>query len=229
VPFIIDVCQVEIRTRILLEGAYNAENGLMKTDLLTANLIPAAQPYFRSPYNYFGTENVSSNLTNIVDWVLLEARTSTDASTIVERKAGLLRNDGVIVDTEGSIGICFSNLNPNEAYYLVVRHRNHLDVMSSEAIVFANVQGYDFSTAATQAYGQNQTKTFADGNVALLAGDFTGNAIFNVDDFNNYSQYLGAINEYYECDANLDGVISIQDFNLYRPNLTVIGINEVRY
>ena len=229
VPFIIDVCQVEVNARVFLEGAYNSETGLMRTDLFNNNLIPTDQAYFRPPYNYSGTEKASANVSNIVDWVLLEARTGTDAATMVEQRAALLRNDGLIVDTQGNVGVCFSNLNPNQAYHLVVRHRNHLDVMSSVPINFANVQGYDFTTAASQVYGQNQTKAFDDGVVAMFAGDFTGNAIFNVDDFNVYSIFLGAINEYYDGDANLDGAITIQDFNFYRPNLTIIGINEVRY
>ena len=229
VPFIIDVCQVEVRTRVFLEGTYNSQTGLMTTDLANVNLIPANQTYSRPPYNYFGNESVTTNIPNIVDWVLLEARTSISATTVVEQQAGLLRNDGLVVNTDGNIGICFSNLNPDEAYYLVVRHRNHLDIMSREPIAFANIQGYDFTNAVSQVYGQNQTKTFDDGKIGLLAGDFTGDAIFNFADFNTYSPLLNTTNQYSEVDANLDGAITIDDFNLYRSNLNIIGINEVRY
>ena len=223
------MCQVEVRTRVFLEGTYNSQTGLMTTDLANVNLIPANQTYSRPPYNYFGNESVTTNIPNIVDWVLLEARTSISATTVVEQQAGLLRNDGLVVNTDGNIGICFSNLNPDEAYYLVVRHRNHLDIMSSEPITFANIQGYDFTNAVSQVYGQNQTKTFDDGKIGLLAGDFTGDAIFNFADFNTYSPLLNTTNQYSEADANLDGAITIDDFNLYRSNLNIIGINEVRY
>ena len=97
------------------------------------------QPYFTSPWNYNGNEKttqsfISSN--NIVDWVLVELRTGSSAATattVVSTRAALLRNDGVILDTDGSTDIDFYGIG-NGNYYIAVYHRNHLAVLSSSSV-----------------------------------------------------------------------------------------------
>ena len=76
------------------------------------------------------------NTNNIVDWMYIELRTgssASDATNIISRRAALLRNDGVILDTNGSTSINFGSLNPGE-YYIAIFHRNHLPVLSSQTI-----------------------------------------------------------------------------------------------
>ena len=59
----------------------------MSTSLNTANQIPLTQPFGNAPWSYNGTESVSSLPSNlIVDWVLVELRTGTAASTTVAKE-----------------------------------------------------------------------------------------------------------------------------------------------
>jgi photosystem II stability/assembly factor-like uncharacterized protein len=122
--------KVYVDLKVFLEGSYNSSN--MNTNINGS--IPNAQPYNTAPWNYTGIETASIS-SDIVDWVLIELRTGSSpstATTVVATKAGLLKSDGTIVDSDG-----FTNLNFNVAagnYYIVIYHRNHLPIMSPTAI-----------------------------------------------------------------------------------------------
>ena len=98
------------------------------------------------------------------------------------------------------------------SYYVVVRHRNHLAVMSANRLVLsATATLYDFTTGQSQAYGTNpmiQPRT--GGRFCLYAGDATGdlqvNAVDNAATWNgrNMMDYLSA-------DVTLDGQINAGD------------------
>jgi hypothetical protein len=121
-----------------IKGAWNNPTGLMRTILNANNLLPLSQPYSGAPYNYSGTESVASMPNaNIVDWVLIEHRKPSsglpgdaNASTITGRKAGFLLNNGTVVDLDGATPIAF-NITKQGGAFVVVRHRNHLAIMSN--------------------------------------------------------------------------------------------------
>jgi len=86
-----------------------------------------------------GTESVQSGFFNshpeFVDWVLVELRTGTATTTKVASRAALLRNDGLILDTNGLNFVEFTDINESiTSCYIVVHHRNHLPVMSASAV-----------------------------------------------------------------------------------------------
>jgi len=219
----------EVSIKITLEGAYDAASGLMRTDLQDNSLLPFSHPYFRPPYLYFDELETLENLpNNVVDWVLVEARTAPNEGSMVERKIALVRNDGLLINRDGNEFIGFHTLNENEPYYFVIRHRNHLDVMTATPLSVPNAT-YDFTTAATQAYGPNQLKMMNNGTYAMYVGDYSGDGVINVFDFNAYGTELGFLNSYLTADGNMDKTVNISDFNIYQPNASVIGVDEVRY
>lgn len=65
----------------------------------------------------------------IVDWVFMELRDKNDYSSVVATRAALLQRDGDIVDLDGTSKVFFADVTP-DSYFLVVRHRNHLGVMT---------------------------------------------------------------------------------------------------
>ena len=142
-----------------LEGAFNGSS--MDNDLNASGLIPLNQPYNVSPISYPGTESVGAiPNANIIDWVVVELRDATSAAnatsgTIVERKALFLRNDGVIVDLDGVSVPNFSSSITNNLY-VVIRHRNHLAIMSANAVTpSGGIYSYNFSSAAGQVHGNS--------------------------------------------------------------------------
>ena len=210
------------KVKICLEGAYDGE--IMSSNL--GDNMPLMQPYSRPPHNYFGTEILSNPNSNIVDWVLLGVRDLNGET--VGRAAGLLHNDGFVYDVDGNEGVRIPNLGVAADYHIIVRHRNHLDVMS-QTTNLPNTMPYDFTTAETQAFGNGQQGEMANGTFAMWAGDIDGNGAVTVADFNQYLLETGHLNEYDDADLNLNGNVTISDFNFYLKNNSLIGISEIRY
>ena len=139
--------------------------------------------------------------------------------------------DGSLASPKGS-PVHFKNIPEGEELcYIVIRHRNHLDVMSSVAkAMYAPEQTkYDFSISENQAMGTGQQREVVSGKFALRAGDFNGDGIISVSDYNLFKTQMSSLNQYLAGDADLDGNVLINDYNLYVPNASTIGIAEVRY
>ena len=123
--------------KILLEGPYSSPN----MNNVLGSSIPLTQPYNESPWGYNGSETTDLTFINtnyLVDWVYIELRSSTSAATatnVVSRRAALVKDNGVIIDTNGSADIDFGGVSPGD-YYLVVFHRNHLPIISSLPVTF---------------------------------------------------------------------------------------------
>ncbi|MDF1696091.1 MAG: hypothetical protein P1U56_09680 [Saprospiraceae bacterium] len=65
----------------------------------------------------------------IVDWVFVELRDKNDYTSVVATRSGLVQRDGDIVDLDGTSGLFFPDVTV-DSYFVVVRHRNHLGVMT---------------------------------------------------------------------------------------------------
>ncbi len=116
---------VLVSARAFLEGAY--ASGEMRTDLLDGGHIP-----LNSPYDGTAAASVPPNA---VDWALIELRAEADGSGENFTKSVFVRNDGRLVDVDGSETIPF--IAPENAYFIAVKHRNHLGVMSASAVPLA--------------------------------------------------------------------------------------------
>ena len=171
----------DLNIKVFLQGPYMGGSS-MNTNLNSAGYLPTQQPFNSSPLTYSGVEKVSNNFftshTGFVDWVLVELRTGTSASTIVAQRAGLLKSNGMIVGLDGVSPLRFGL--PAGNYYIVVRHRNHLAIMTSNPITMSDyptTNSYDFTTAQSQAYGTNPMANLGNGNYGMIAGDVNGDGI----------------------------------------------------
>ena len=216
---------------VLLEGAYDA-NGEMNADL--QDLIPVNQPYNVAPYNYEGLEQIPVIPNDMVDWVLVEARTGTpgttaEGTTVVETTAALLLADGSLKEINGTSGVGFNNLVEGEEYHFVVRHRNHLDIISANPVVASSNMAYDFTTSASQASGNSQLKASDDGYFYMYTGDFSQDGVIQISDFDVWKASPAILESYETTDANLDRVVQITDFDAWLPNKAKIGSIEIRF
>jgi hypothetical protein len=193
-----------LNLKVFLEGPYN-DSSAMATTLYTQGLVPKYQPFKAAPWNYLGTESAATFPTNFVDWVMIELR--SDFTTVVSRRAGLLLSDGSIVDTDGSSPLAFKGLSDGN-YYVVVKHRNHLAIMSANPVVLlkGTSASYDFSTSQMQAYGTNPMKDLGGGIYGMIAGDMDGdgNVDYSNDLLNKWLPSFG-YSGYYSEDSNLNG------------------------
>jgi peptidoglycan/xylan/chitin deacetylase (PgdA/CDA1 family) len=204
--------------KVFLEGAYNG-SGTMTTTLSTQGLIPKYQPYKLTPWNYLGTESAATFSTNVVDWVLIELR--SDLTTVVSKRAGLLLSDGSIVDIDGSGPVTFKDVNDG-IYYVVVRHRNHLAIMTASPITLSrgSIASYNFTTSQSQAYStvNDPMVPLSGGVFGMVAGDANNSLIITAADVTpiitnlNNSDYNGA-------DVNMSGIVTASDVTKIISNL----------
>ena len=150
---------------------------VMLTPLTLGGVIPLSQPYNMFPWNYNGTESTAVVPANVVDWVLVELRDATSAANAtsamrIARQAGFLLGDGSIVSTDGNSPLFFSVSVLNNLY-TVVHHRNHLGILSANALTpLGGNYSYDFTTGFDKTYGETfGCKELAPGIWGMIGGD----------------------------------------------------------
>ncbi len=113
---------VGVEIRIYLEGAYS---GGSLSQSLTLPTI--------SPYNI--NDIASSIPIGAVDWVFLELRDKNNSSSVLGSVSAFVKTDGTIVNMSGGSPVYIPVTAPiSDKYFVVVKHRNHLGIMSAEAI-----------------------------------------------------------------------------------------------
>jgi hypothetical protein len=151
-----------LAVKAYLGAAYVVATDRMHDKLRVANMIPNAQPYNGADYSdfaYNGTETIGAGVLSvsgdnaIVDWVLLELRDAANPATIVARKAALIQRDGdVVSSTDGVSSVTFTGA-PAGDYYVALRHRNHLGVMTMGSLSLSGLlTSIDFTSTSTSNY-----------------------------------------------------------------------------
>jgi len=183
----------------------------MRTDLT----VPITSPYAENE------RTLPSIPEDIVDWVLVQLRLTSDGIPLFSKSA-LLHKDGRIVDDDGTSSIIGMVAAPGD-YYLVIRHRNHLSVMSDETHTF-DFDGstlYDFtadeSTAFDKYYG-GEAAILETGVYGMFCGDADGNDSINSTDYDIAKGETGSTG-YHEGDCNLSGGVNATDYLFIRPNI----------
>lgn len=207
----------QLDLKVFLQGPYN---GTTMDHQLISN-IPLSQPYSSPPWNYNGTETVNELPdADIVDWLLIEFRDASTADsatslTTISRQAAFLLSDGSIVGLDGISKLEFYNT-INKAIYIVVRHRNHIGILSAFSVEAVNqFLTYDFTVDGSQVYnGPLGFTELSPGNWGMVAGDGNQDQQINETDKDVWKQQAGN-NGYLPADFNLDNQINNIDKNGY--------------
>ena len=117
-----------LKVKVMLEGAYSTATGTMVSQIMEALPLKGLRAL---PDAGAGRQ--------WIDWVVLELRKTIDAEATI-RDTLLLRSDGYVTDRSGNemltvFGENFSLLQQN-AYYVVIKHRNHLPIASTKSRIF---------------------------------------------------------------------------------------------
>ncbi len=189
-----------------LRGPWNGVSA-MNTSLLGAGIIPLAQPYNTTPFNYTGTENVGAIPANVVDWVLIEHRKPASGlpadalvATITGREAGFLLNNGTVVELDGVTPISVPITKQGTAF-ITIRHRNHLGVLSN--------------AIASNAAGTFTNDYTALANVFKPAGALSNPVVLLAGAGGEYGLWQG--------DANKNGAVSAGDINTIKAAIAVFA------
>ncbi|WP_287603901.1 choice-of-anchor L domain-containing protein [Thiothrix sp.] len=260
-----DEPSVHLSVRAYLQGAYNTQTGLMTDKLLTKGFLPKPQPFDKlvtsfgytvfegvPPFNHFGKEVMSDSVKAMpagntpVDWMLLELRDVDDPVKRVAAKATLLQRDGDVINAEtGSTNIVFRGVPPGD-YYVVLRHRNHIGVMTATRLSLTETATViDFTQPSYAVYGNNQ-RYLAGDKAFLWAGDANNsNSVVGSGPGSDANIMLGSLlispdntlvtthfkmAGYYATDLNLDGLTVFSgpgnDLNLLFGNIMVHPLND---
>jgi len=231
-----------VPVRAVLDGAWVPATGLMRDNLRSAGLIPVEHPYGGAPWFHDGSEELESFALQttgpnaIVDWLLVELRAQGAPHQVVARRAGLLQLDGDITDTDGTSPLLFPAMAIGN-YHVSVQHRNHLGVMTQDAVLIDGLQAtIDFSSAALPTYGSQARKQLSGGSspLGLWAGDVNADgALKYVGNGNDRDPMLVAIGGnvptniiagYRVEDISLDGLVKyVGEGNDRDPVLQNIG------
>ena len=203
-----------LASKVFLEGPYDeATSDVMFTNLNTNSLIPIISPYSQDP------RTVDPIPADVVDWALVELR-STDVGSAVISKSVFLHKSGNLVADDGINQNIFFAVAPGN-YYIVVKHRNHLGIMSAAPPVALSTSStfYDFTTGSGQYYGGSAGAKLIDTSPSdvwgMIAGDGNGNGGISIDDLNLVWRVENGTIGYKNGDYNLNGGVSIDDRNLY--------------
>jgi uncharacterized repeat protein (TIGR01451 family) len=225
--------------KVYLQGSlFGVFSGpLMRDDLRVKNLIPAKSPYVAwNPITQADTITSNTVLTvtgadAIVDWVFVELRDANDSTIVVDSRSALLQRDGDIVEVDGVSPITFNTVVPTD-YFVAVRHRNHLGVMSKTAVPLTKVVStIDFRLTTTPTYVLanspiHQSQVDVVQGKAMWAGNalYDDQVIFQGTQNDVEVVYLQVINAagnffklpfyilsgYYTGDINMDGEVIFQ-------------------
>jgi subtilisin family serine protease/PKD repeat protein len=198
---------IRLELTAMLEGPFDGTE--MRTDLNP--ILPLAQPFGMSPWNYPGTESVPVIPgADIVDWVLVELRDANSpaaatSATSLARQAAFILKDGTIVGLDGLSNLTFP-VSISQDLYVVVWQRNHLGIMSNNALTPAGgIYTYNFTSGMNQVYGGiNGHKELAAGVWGMFSGDGDGDGIIGSGDKSPGWKSQAGTSGYIMSDYNLD-------------------------
>jgi hypothetical protein len=207
-----------VAVKVFLQGPFA---GPAMNTLLGAN-IPLPQPYSGAPFSYSGTEHPLSIPTGTVDWVLLQLRATYNGAAVAQR-AAFLKSDGTILDTNGVANVSLTETLSSGytiSNYIIIKHRNHLAIMSASAQTLPNdASAYDFTTAQAKAYGTNPMAALTGSVFGMFAGDADQDGQITSSDFDVWlPNARSALNGYATTDIDLDSQVTSSDFDIWLPN-----------
>lgn len=154
----------------------------------------------------------SSTNTNYCDTVIIECHD-------ILNPFGLSHSFTGVMNINGLVSCRFPSTLIGNSFYIVVRHRNSLETWSASPVLIQANSTYDFSTAANQAFGENQ-KELESGVYGLYSGDINQDGYIDGFDYpalddDSQNNVSGV---YVATDLNGDGYVDGFDYPVFDAN-----------
>lgn len=107
--------------------------------------LPKNHPFTNAPFNYSGQEKFTKINSDVKRWVLVELRSSKDSTKLIDRRAGLLKSDNTVVDTNLSNTLFFPNAAVNENYFILIRYDEKSFIFSKTAVKIPNISSLNLT------------------------------------------------------------------------------------
>ena len=219
---------VKVDIKLLLEGAYSTTIHKMEANLPANDLLPDQHPFSDFPWDYLGGDQMTYPFANAVDWVMVEIRHWLNKEEVIDRKVALVRNDGRLMETDGTTGLNFECIQSG-IYHIAIRHRNHVDIITANPYYLPNTTVINLSNPSTVANGSEQLVKMEGISYAMRVGDTNGDGVITNSDYTFVQQSTGLLQTYHPADLNMDGHVTVEDINLIKNNASHIGVKEIRY
>jgi len=195
----------------------------------SCNALLKLKFYLQGPYSGNGLMNNNALSPVYCDSVNIEIREDIDPFIVLHSFQSVLKTDGTM-EARLPVGL-------NHVYYLVIKHRKSIETWSGSPIQFNDTLiQYDFSTDASQAFGNNQVELSA-GVYAIYTGDIadsSSGSSSNQDGIINQADLLQLENDLraflsgdQPSDLNGDQIVDNSDYSLLENNL-ILGIRRIK-
>jgi len=198
-----DVIVAQIK--LWLEATYDVSGDSMSTSL--NSLLPTTSPYYNDDVT---TESVTADA---VDWVAVELRSSATGAT-VDSVSMFLTADGNVQMVNGATQVQFVNPIAGD-YYVVVRHRNHLPIMSKDKETFKPNGSEEITmidlTDVANIYGDGSgIKLLETAVYGMISGETNESNIITNSDKDAVIEEKN-LSGYYKSDTNFSGIVTNSD------------------
>ncbi|MFN0156604.1 MAG: hypothetical protein ACKVRP_00865 [Bacteroidota bacterium] len=201
----------DVRTavRVMLEGPFNVAQSRMNKTLNTSGHLATRYPGANIP-------------ADAVDSIAIEMRSASSGtgSSFRSYRSAWLLADGTIRAFADTTQRYVDFDTTDASAYIVVRHANHLPIMTSNAISWSafTTLSHDFVGTAGGAWGTNATKQVSSGVYAMYAGDGNQSGVVTAADANDAFAVINSTG-YNIRDVNMSGVVTAADANMAFGNL----------
>jgi hypothetical protein len=202
-------CFDQLTVTALIEGFY-AGNGQLNTGLLSSEVWHAQNDQ---------ADSITVELRSVIDPAILVAKYISILS--VSGVANCLFPDSL-------------NLAGN-SYWIVLKHRNAIETWSAAPVQISNSSSYNFTSAQSQAYGNNLIQTGDQMGWALISGDISDpslgagyqDGIIESQDYADMENAVYIISTGYVIeDLTGDGIVESSDYALIENNVYTIASSQ---
>ena len=237
---------VKLKIKVMLQGAMAENEPKMRNDLQNLHQLPHYTPYDYEFLTgsadghrfYWEINNPTGSAGEVVDWIRIYLFKVGEFKDPLVTRDLLVRPDGYLVDSAGVTPWFYPSADP---VYLVVNHRNHMEIVSTPINNFVSGDfEYDFTTSLAQASsvpGQPDQMILRNGVWCMWTGDqWVGDvqehSRINSQDYQRVlQQFSGSFHGYANEDLNMDGFFDVTDVNLgyYSSLVGPISFSLIRH
>ncbi|XZF14017.1 beta strand repeat-containing protein [Chitinophagaceae bacterium MMS25-I14] len=221
---------LKLNVKVYMQGDMPSSGTTMHNDLQNyfggnSGLLPTTDPYGAGAM-YNQINNPTGPAGTVTDWVQVDVRYASNPTRVVESNAFLLKPNGSIVDSTGSVPTLHTLSYP-DTFCVVVSHRNHMAVVSKNILLNSgSTAAYDFTTSLSQAanpFGDPAQMVQKNGVWCMWAGDINRDYFIDGTDYGTvyFLNSSGPFDVYDVSDLNMDGFVDGTDLGLMYFNNSV--------
>lgn len=224
-----------IAIKVLLEGPYIAKADSMRC--IHESYFPTIGENLVSPYADEKSlpKPMPKFNRGIVDWIYVEVWDyppngkgfgDNKKGKLIDSTSALLLSNGIIAGIDGKEYVSFDHLTNND-YYIIIKHRNHMSILSAEKVTFtgvvADITTVDFTQKMENAFDNSRPLTDQDplkmknGKCLMYGGELNGDGLITGSDLQIFFREVFSIG-YNIADVSLDSQVNAVDQAIFEDN-----------